>query len=150
MQRSVDHGTFTIERAYAAAPARVFAVWTRVETKRRWASCHDDWETLEPTLDARVGGGERHLTRTPSGEVHLMEARFLDVVPDQRLVYVYEMRIGEVRISVSLATVELRAEAGGTRMVFTEQVAFLDGHGDLAEREEGTAVGLDRLAPILD
>ena len=149
MQRSVDHGTFTIERAYAAAPARVFAAWARPDIKRRWTSCHDDWETLEHTLDARTGGVERHLTRTPSGELHVMEARYLDVVPDERLVYVYEMRIGEIRMSASLVTIELRADGTGCRMIFTEQVAFLDGHGDLAEREEGTALGLDRLAPIL-
>jgi dihydrofolate reductase len=33
-----------------------------------------------------------------------------------------------MRISVSLATVELAPEGAGTRLVFTEQCAFLDGH----------------------
>ena len=41
---------------------------------------------------------------------------------------------------------ERREPAGaGTRLIFTEQAAFLDGYNDLAGREEGTRVGLDNL-----
>ena len=34
-------------------------------------------------------------------------------------------------------------------MVFTEQVAFLDGHQDRGERIRGTELGLDRLSLLL-
>ena len=34
-------------------------------------------------------------------------------------------------------------------MTFTEQVTFLDGHGDLEERREGTEVGLARIDGLL-
>ena len=33
----------------------------------------------------------------------------------------------------------------GTRLIFTEQAAFLDGYNDLAGREEGTRAALDNL-----
>jgi hypothetical protein len=59
------------------------------------------------------------------------------------------MHVDDARISVSLATIDLAPRGRGTRMTFTEQVAFLDGHGDLAEREEGTRVGLDGLDRFL-
>ena len=49
------------------------------------------------------------------------------------------------RISVSLATVELKREGKGTRLVFTEQGAFLDGFDDSGGRERGTADLLDAL-----
>ena len=48
------------------------------------------------------------------------------------------MHLDDTRISVSLATVELKPARAGTRLIFTEQAAFLDGYNDLAEREEGT------------
>ncbi|WP_255662547.1 hypothetical protein [Myxococcus sp. RHSTA-1-4] len=41
-ERSATHATFTIERTYAASPARVFAAWSRLEAKARWFSCHED------------------------------------------------------------------------------------------------------------
>ena len=146
---TVDHGTFVIERDYDATPARVFAAWARPEIKLRWFACHDDWRTLEHHLDLRPGGSERLLTGTPAGGVHRMDARYFDVVADRRLVYAYEMHVDDARISVSLATVELAPRGRGTRMTFTEQVAFLDGHGDLAEREEGTRIGLGNLDRFL-
>jgi hypothetical protein len=48
------------------------------------------------------------------------------------------MHMDEARISVSLATVELKPARAGTRMTFTEQGAFLDGHDNPAQREQGT------------
>ena len=44
---------------------------------------------------------------------------------------------------------EFKAEGGGTRLVFTEQGAFLDGYEDVAGREEGTRIGLANLAAAL-
>jgi hypothetical protein len=59
------------------------------------------------------------------------------------------MHLAETRLSASLATVEFHSADQGTRMVFTEQVAFLDGHLDRGERIRGTELGLDRLSLLL-
>jgi len=57
------------------------------------------------------------------------------------------MHLEERRISVSLATVEFRPVGdSGTRLVFTEQGAFLDGHEFPAQRSEGMGSLLDALA----
>ena len=37
------------------------------------------------------------------------------------------------------------SQPAGTRLIFTEQAAFLDGYNDLAGREEGTRAGLGNL-----
>ena len=66
-------------------------------------------------------------------------------MPDQRIVTTYEMQMNETRISVSVATVELKPEGTGTLLVYTEQGAFLDGHDSPAEREHGTRELLDGL-----
>ena len=59
------------------------------------------------------------------------------------------MHLSAKHHSVSLATVELTPSGHGTRLIFTEQVAFLDGtdgnEGTLS-RQLGTAAHLDRLA----
>jgi uncharacterized protein YndB with AHSA1/START domain len=148
-KRSVTHASFTIERTYDAKPARVFAAWTQPEAKARWFAGPDEWQKEKHQLDFRVGGRERAAGGPEGGPVHRYDATFLDIVPDERVVSVYDMHLDDVRISVSLATVEFKAAEKGTRLVYTEQGAFLDGYDDPAGREEGTHALLDKLGAEL-
>jgi uncharacterized protein YndB with AHSA1/START domain len=143
MKRSVTHGTFTIERVYDAAPARVFAAWSELDAKKRWFACHDNQAIGD--FDFRVGGRESNTGGPPGGPLYAFEAWYQDIVPGERIVYSYTMRKDGERISASLVTVELEATRGGTRMTFTEQGAFLDGHDAPAQREHGTREGLAHL-----
>lgn len=142
---STAHTTFDIVRTFAAAPARVFAAWADPAQKQHWFACHDDWQSVNYALDFRVGGQERNTVLVPGHDAHHYLARFFDIVPDARIVYAYDLRIGDRRISVSLATVEFAAAADSTSMKFTEQVVFLDGYRDDGERKRGTEEGFARL-----
>ena len=145
----VVHGTFSIERDYRASPARVFAAWSDLETKARWfIGPPDRWSLLRRELDFRVGGTEVLAGKLREGEVVTFTARYLALIPNEQLVYVYDMRLADQHLSVSLATVEFVARGGGTRMVFTEQAAFLDGKDGTASRETGTAAHFVRLAAV--
>ena len=55
------------------------------------------------------------------------------------------MHLDDKRISVSVATVEFKPAGTGTRLIVTEQGAFLDGHDDADSRERGTRALLDNL-----
>jgi len=55
----------------------------------------------------------------------------------------------EVKISVSLATLQLESTGGGTRLKVAEQGAFLDGYDDAGKREHGTGILLDALGTSL-
>jgi hypothetical protein len=59
------------------------------------------------------------------------------------------MYMDERKISVSLATFELKAAGSGTRLILTEQGAFLDGYDDAGSRERGTNGLLDALGASL-
>jgi uncharacterized protein YndB with AHSA1/START domain len=149
-ERTVTHATFVVERTYSASPARVFAGWSDPATKRRWFGAPD--EGLAPSgfeLDFRVGGQERNRGTGPDGKVYTYDARYQDIVPDQRIVYAYDMYQGETRISVSLSTVEIKPEGTSTRLTYTEQGAYLDGLDTPAQREEGTRALLDGLGKLL-
>jgi uncharacterized protein YndB with AHSA1/START domain len=147
-ERSVEHATFALERTYDAAPARVFAAWADPAAKARWfGSAGEDGGEYE--LDFRVGGREYSRGKAPNGQTYTFEALYQDIVPDERLVYTYDMHLDEARISVSLGTVELKAAGDGTRLVYTEQGAFLDGLDTAAPREQGTGSLLDALGEEL-
>lgn len=149
-ERSVDHAEFTIERSYDAPPSRVFAAWATPEAKGRWFVGPDDWESSDHDLDFRVGGREHVSGGEKGGALHSYDALYWDIVPDERIVSTYEMYQDDVRTSVSVATIELKPDGDGTRLVYTEQGAFLDGHDTPESREQGTGGLLDALGKELD
>ncbi len=145
----VTHGSFILERTYEASPAQVFAAWADPDLKARWFIGPDDWMPVRRELDLRVGGQELlHGRFAKSGRETLFTARYHDIVAEERLVYVYDMHTAGKLHSTSLTTVELQPRGAGTQLVFTEQVAFLDGtdgREGTASRERGTAAHLERL-----
>jgi len=147
--RSVVHASFTLERIFDASPARVFHALVDKAAKARWFEGGGDYVTLEREMDVRPGGKERVKGRWGSGLVSTFDAVYFDVVPDQRLVYTYAMRLDDRKISVSLATLEIMPAGAGARLVLTEQGAFLDGYDDAGSRERGTGSLLDRLGASL-
>jgi len=149
VERSVTHATFVIERSYDAPPALVFAAWATPAAKGKWFVGPDAWEKSDHALDFRVGGRERVSGGPPGGPIHIYNALYQDIVADRRIILCYEMHLDERRISLSLATVEFMPEGDGTRMIFTEQGAFLDGYDNAGQREQGTRDLLDNLGAAL-
>jgi uncharacterized protein YndB with AHSA1/START domain len=100
-------------------------------------------------MDFRVGGRERNSGGPKGGPQHVFEARYLDIVENERVIYVYDMYIGARKISVSLATVEFLRDGAGTRLRVTEHGAFLDDYADNGSRERGTRELLEAIAESL-
>jgi uncharacterized protein YndB with AHSA1/START domain len=145
-ERSVEHGSFSIERRYDVPPATVFEAWADAGAKARWFSETEEWVAGPLELDFRVGGREVHRSGPEGGPVHTYRAIYWDIVANQRIVYTYEMLRDETRVSVSLATIELQADDGRTTLlVLTEHGAFFDGLVSPTGREQGWGSLLDAL-----
>lgn len=147
-ERSVEHASFSFERVYKASPAQVFAAWADSAAKARWFRNPDDWEDASYELDFRIGGRETASGGPKGGPLHTYNALYWDIVQDQRIVYSYEMLEDEMRVSVSLAIVEL-APAASTQLKLTEHAAFLDGRDSAARRSQGMGLLLDQLGELL-
>jgi uncharacterized protein YndB with AHSA1/START domain len=154
-ERSVIHDTFSVERTYPAAPSRVFAAFATKEAKEAWGDDPDvqpaDDTSASTEFDFRPGGRERHGFRY-DGRTLSYDAHYYDIVPDQRIVYSYEMYADGARISVSVATIEFAKIGEGTALTWTEQGVYLDGIDGPqapASREQGTAEMLDGLTRYL-
>jgi uncharacterized protein YndB with AHSA1/START domain len=144
--RSATHATFVIERTYDATPASVFGAWADLDAKQQWFGPPGGAPGYE--LDFRVGGRE-HFEAAVAGDVYTYDALYEDIVTDERIVYTYNMLRNGVRMSVSVSTVEMRAQGARTQLLYTEQGVFLDGEDKPELREHGTAEMLDKLGEAL-
>lgn len=146
-ERSTTHSTFVIERTYDASPQQVFDAWANPAAKAKWFGRPGK---PDYSLDFRVGGHERFGTQGPGGSLYTFDAVYQDIVPGQRIVHCYAMHREGVRISVSLATIEIDAHGDGARLTLTEHGVYLDGLDTAAEREHGTREMLNALGAALE
>jgi len=150
MTRKVTHHTFVIERTYPVPPAKVFQAFADPKLKFRWFLGGEGFANNSYELDFKVGGWERTRGTAPDKSPFTNDTVFHDIVPNERIVFAYQMTYNGAPISVSLTTVEFRPSGAGTTLVFTEQDAFLDGHDDGGKmREAGTHGLLDNLEKLL-
>jgi uncharacterized protein YndB with AHSA1/START domain len=143
----ITHGSFTIERVYDAPLSKVYAAYTDAKARYRWLISSDGWTVHEyrPAERAEAGATEFSEFSPPGAEVRITNcSTFLDVQNENRVILAYSMTISGAPLSSSLLTTEFFPEGKGrTRLVLTEQGAYLD--GNIQGREEGTRGLLEQL-----
>jgi uncharacterized protein YndB with AHSA1/START domain len=149
-ERSTEHATFEIERTFPHEPQNVFAAFADLGVKSLWFGDAEAVNNGNQTLDFRVGGAEKLHMSLPSGTPMTYDARYIDIVPDVRAVYAYDMTMNGERISATIAAVELTPVDGGTQLKLTEHGIFFDGLDTSAQREHGTELLIERLGAALD
>ncbi len=150
------HGSFSHSRSLPASPAAIFAAFADTAVRRRWFQIPSEPDGAHHELDFRVGGAEIARGRLAGAglpETIEYRSRFVEIVPEERIIYTYELSLnGELR-SVSLVSVELAPDAGGTRLTYTEHYVFTafsgDGWHDRAERERGIPLQLNGLQAVI-
>jgi len=141
-ERYAKHATFVVERTYPVSPSRVYQAFADPAAKAKWFSKPDSFEF-------RVGGREYSSGGPPEGPIFTYDACYQEIVPEQRIVYTYTLDSGDTRISVSTTTIEFLALEGETKLIFTEQGVFFDGHDTPEVREHGTNELLDAMGKTL-
>lgn len=148
--RSVVHGAFHLERTYDATAEHVYRALSDEAAKSCWFFGPAGWRLIERAMDFRVGGRERVKGGFEGGATTTFDAVYHDIVPRERIIYTYEMHLDERKISVSLATLQIKpAGEGRTKLLVDEHGAFLDGYDDAGSRESGTGYLLDKLGASL-
>jgi uncharacterized protein YndB with AHSA1/START domain len=148
-ERRTAHDTFVIDRTFAFDREVVFASFASAAAKSQWFAGPAGWQMLVREMDFRPGGDEKVAGRFPDGRVSSFAAHYYDIVPNERIVYTYEMHLNDLKISVSLATIEFKEHQDGTQLVITEQGVFLDDFDGARGREEGTGILMNQLAEAL-
>lgn len=140
----ITHSTFTLERRFPASVERVFQAWANPEARRRWMA-----QGAEHSQNFVVGGFETVKGFDGEGRALTYEARYAEIVLNERILTTSTLRAEDRLSTVSVTSVEFRAEDADTRVVLTEHGIYLPGQEQPEWREHGTAQQLDTLAAEL-
>ncbi len=125
-----------LTRIINAPPEKVYAAWTQPELMKQWFT-PAPWTTAEVKTDVRPGGSSYILMRGPNGEEHPNHGIYLEVVPNQKLVftdaYVKAWEPSEKPFMTAILTFE--NEGGKTK--YTARVR----HWSVADREAHEKMG---------
>ena len=144
-----DANTVRFHRVFATKPEKLYRAFLDADAMAKWLPPYGFTAKVHH-LDAKVGGTFRmSFANFTTGKSHAFGGEYLELVPNERIVSTYEMRLDQARISVSLATVEFKPAGIGTKLIYTEQAVHLDGHDTPEGREHGTRGLLDQLEQAL-
>ena len=134
--------SLTLQRRLNASSGKVFRAWTQPAQILKWMHPSGN-EMIHAEVDAREGGSFRLVTRGMDGAEREASGRYLEVVPDAKLVFTWSWRSAPE--SESLVTVALRPDGDGTLLTLTH-AQFLDEEtrDQHAEGWTSTLDGLER------
>jgi len=118
---TIDHdpnSDLQFERQVNLPPETIWAAWTQPELLMPWF-CPRPWTTIACEIDLRPGGLFRTVMRSPEGQEFPNVGSYLEVIPNQRLVWTNALTPG-FRPAPS--------EAGPNFFFFTAMIS-LEPHG---------------------
>ncbi|MBU4528377.1 MAG: SRPBCC family protein [Hoeflea sp.] len=139
--------TIRLHRVIAARPEKIYRAFLEADAVASWIPPYGYLCTVHH-LDAKVGGSHRMSFRNfTTGDSHAFGGRYLDLVPEERLVYtdVFEdpNLPGEMRVTVNLKAVsmgtELTVQQEGVPDVIPPEACYL-----------GWQQSLDKLARLVE
>lgn len=125
-----------LDRVIDVPPEKVWAAWTRPEQLMKWF-CPEPWTVSKCEIDLRPGGMFKTTMRGPDGTEMPNMGCYLEVVPNERLVWTDALLPGYRPASEPFMTGVLLLEPKGTG---TRYVAMAL-HRDVASREQHEKMG---------
>ena len=129
-----------LERVIDVSPEFVWAAWTDPELLVKWFT-PAPWSTASCEIDLHPGGAFKNVMRSPDGEEFHNEACYLEIVPNQKLVWTSALKSGYRPVARPddgfLFTAVILIEPHGTGTKYTA-IAM---HVDEADHDKHSAMG---------
>jgi uncharacterized protein YndB with AHSA1/START domain len=152
---TTDSRELVFQRHIAAPRHAVWRAWTEPDLLAQWF-CPAPWTVAEAILDPRPGGAHSVTMRSPEGELHPGPGVYLEVVPEERIVFTDAYTAGWVPGDKPFMTGIVTFEDDGDGTLYTarvrhwsdedrakhDEMGFQDGWGAAAQQLEDLARGL--------
>ena len=139
---------FEMERIFDAPRALVYRVWSERDLLARWWG-PEGFETLSCEADVRVGGSYRVGMRAPGGTEHWQSGEYIEVVPNERLIFTYTWEDADGRPKHwMMVSVEFEDVGQQTRVRLRHR--GLESAGAVTAHREGWESTFNRLAAQME
>lgn len=134
---SIEYGTVDITRTFAAPAAAVFSAWSQQAAQEAWGDPGPDWQMRFERFRFTVGESDLCRFGPRGGPVYLNENRYLQILPEKRIVYASLLREGDALTFAGAVVVTFESIPDGTRMRLVEQGAYFDGRDRAEDHQAG-------------
>lgn len=139
------HRTLTFEREVPASIEKVFEALADPVARSQWGAPTDTAVIIYDEADFREGGQDRFRCGSKGNPNIHGTTRYLDIVPNHRVVSSETISVDGRRLCASLSTLELAAHGNSTKLRHTTQLASFIGEDMVKGHETGTNSSLDNL-----
>jgi uncharacterized protein YndB with AHSA1/START domain len=145
MTNNLQHATITLQHSYSAPPERVFSEFADSVTRARWSAPSQD-ALIYNEADFRIGGKDVFRCG-PKGDLKFRgETRYLDIIPNARVVSSETVETDGQRLAVALTTLVFEPTEDGTNLTVTVQMVSFVGPDMIHAYESGNKSALKNLS----
>jgi uncharacterized protein YndB with AHSA1/START domain len=146
---SIELGTVDITRTFAAPAASVFAAWSQQAAQETWGDPGPDWQMRFERFGFAVGESDLYRFGPGGGPVYLNENRYLQILPETRIVYASLLREDGTLTFSGTVVVTFEPVPNGTRMRLVEQGTYFDGRDRAEDHRAGWRAMLEAMGRYL-
>jgi uncharacterized protein YndB with AHSA1/START domain len=144
------HATLVFEREISASPAAVFAAIADPAARELWGPPSDTAVLIYEDADFGEGGLDRFRCG-PKGNPYVRGVtRYLDVVPERRVISSETLVADGRRLCASLSTLELIPQGGKTRLKNTSQLVSFIGEDMVKDYTAAANTSFDTLVRFFE
>ena len=149
-EKSTHHGTIVVERLIEATVSRVYAAFADHKAREAWGAPSETATFFYEEADFRVGGRDVARCGAKTDPRFLVEARYVDIVPERRVVWTETIREIDNRLAVNITTLELQPNGQRTQLKVTVQVTSFVGEEMIANTKAGHTGSLANMASYFE
>jgi uncharacterized protein YndB with AHSA1/START domain len=148
MNNKLQHATITLQHSYSAPLERVFSEFADPVARARWSAPPQD-ALIYDEADFRVGGKDVFRCGPKGDPKFRGETRYLQIVPNARVVCSETVDMDGQRLAVALTTLDFERTEDGTNLTVTVQMVSFAGPDMIHGYESGNKSALKNLSQHL-
>ena len=142
----IFHDTLLIEREFQSPVEALFQAFADPNARARWGVPSPTAVLIFDESNFEIGGKDVQRCGAKDDPLFLVEAVYLDIKPNERIVYSERVSMGDATLSGALHTLEFSATKQGSALKATTQVAAMGDEEMLADTRSGFGAALDNLS----
>jgi uncharacterized protein YndB with AHSA1/START domain len=145
MGGKLQHATITLQHSYSAPLERVFCEFADPVARARWSAPSKD-ELIYDEANFQIGGKDVFRCGPKGDPKFRGETRYLEIVPNARVVSSETVDVDGQRLAVALTTLDFEPTEDGTNLTVTIQLVSFVGVDMIHSYESGNKSALKNLA----